>query len=220
MQLREQTTTGRNIEDIATMLLEDHRCHTAILYGSHARGDPAPGSDYDVAGFADVQAIRRVTGPWRDSYLDIFIHPQSTLDKPTEEMLYLRDGVVLFQQRGCGDGLLRQLDEIYARGPAALSDSEKQARRNWAWKMLDRVSREDVEGNFRRAWLLTALLEDYFHLRGEWYEGPKRSLSYLAGAEPRIYAEFEAALLPGARLTAIAAVVEAVAGPRLSGCDV
>ena len=37
----------------------------------------------------------------------------------------------------------------------------------------------DLEGNFRRVWLLYALLEDYFALRGMWYEGPKAALKWL-----------------------------------------
>jgi len=36
--------------------------------------------------------------------------------------------------------------------------------------MALRMRRSDIEGNFRRAWLLTALLEDYFRLRGMWYQ--------------------------------------------------
>jgi len=106
------------------------------------------------------------------------------------------------------------LEALHGAGPEALPESELTARRNWAWKMLDRARIGDPEGNYRRAWLLTALLEDYFHLRTQWYEGSKKSLAFLARHEPAVYAKFEAALLPGAGLDRIAELVEVVAGPR------
>jgi hypothetical protein len=203
------------VEEISAALRASYNCHTAILYGSHAKGDARPGSDYDVAGFADVSTVERVTGAWRNSYLDVFIYPESRLTAPTSEMVHLRGGVVLFQEDAQGERLLSELDQIYAAGPEPLGDSELRARRHWAWKMSDRAAHDDAEGNFRRAWLLMALLEDYFHLRHRWYEGPKKSLSYLAENEPQVYAAFEAALRPGASLTTIAKLVETVAGPRV-----
>ena len=34
-------------------LRDDEDCHTVILYGSRARGDAGPDSDYDLIGFRD-----------------------------------------------------------------------------------------------------------------------------------------------------------------------
>jgi predicted nucleotidyltransferase len=131
----------------------------AILYGSFAAGDATPVSDYDIAGFADSRSVERISGKWRNSYLDLFLYPESRLDSPNPEMLHLRSGVVLFEKAEAGSRFLAKLDEIFALGPERLPQSELRARRRWAWKMLDRAAKEDVEGNFRRAWLLTALLE-------------------------------------------------------------
>lgn len=210
---------ARDLDDIANSMRRKYRCHTAILYGSRASGDTRPDSDYDVAGFAEIGAVERVTGAWRGAYLDLFVYPESKL-APTPEMLHLRGGKVLFQDGRVADDLLSALDKLYAAGPEALPDSELKARRNWAWKMLDRARRADAEGNFRRAWLLTALLEDYFHFRAMWYEGPKKALSFLAASEPHIHAKFEAALLPGANLDNVTEVVEIVAGSRMDAGDV
>jgi hypothetical protein len=185
------------------------------MYGSHARGDARPGSDYDVAGFAETAHVERITGPWRSSYLDVFVYPESKMT-PAPEMLHLRGGKALFQKDGAADGFLAALDDLYAAGPEALHDSEIQARRNWAWKMLDRARLADPEGNYRRAWMLTALLEDYFVLRARWYDGSKKSLAFLAESEPHVHAKFEAALRPGASFDAVAELVETVAGPRAS----
>jgi predicted nucleotidyltransferase len=210
----EHLRLSEDLNDIAEALRLRHACHTAILYGSFAAGDATSGSDYDVAGFANLPSVERIAGKWRNSYLDLFVYPESRLDSPDPEMLHLRGGVVLFEKGASGRRLLAKLDEIFALGPERLPASELRTRRRWAWKMLDRAARNDPEGNFRRAWLLTALLEDYFRLRNQWYLGPKKSLAYLRSNAPDVYSAFEEGLLPDARLETIARVVEAVAGPR------
>jgi hypothetical protein len=216
--MQEMTPKWRaDLKDIVEALQGHHQCHTAILYGSFAVGDATPESDYDIAGFAKLPHVERIAGKWRDSYLDIFIYPQSRLDSPSAELLHLRNGVVLFEKGDAGTRLLENLDEIYALGPERLPSSELRARHRWAWKMLDRAAREDPEGNFRRTWLLTALLEDHFHIRHMWYMGPKKSLAYLRSNAPDVYSAFEAALTPGASLEMISSVVEAVVGPREEG---
>jgi hypothetical protein len=206
---------GRDdIEAVARALRERHGCHTAVLYGSHARGDASAQSDLDICGFAAVSATIRIAGPWRGTWLDAFVHPQAMLDEPRVELLSLRGGVVLFERDGAATRLLRELDDLHARGPEPLSADEIAARRQWAWKMLERAGRGDPEGHFRRAWLLTALLEDYFHVRGLWYLGPKNALAYVRVHEPLLCQAFEAALEPSAGLAAIERAVTLFAGPR------
>jgi hypothetical protein len=204
----------RDIEDVAASMRERHGCHTAILYGSFARGDATPQSDLDMAGFAPVPKATRIAGRWRGMWLDAFVHPDRVLDEPTAELLALRGGVVLFERDGAGTRFLERLDVLYAQGPGTPPADEVTALRQWAWKMLDRAARADPEGNFRRAWLLTALLEDYFRIRGLWYAGPKQGLAYLHVHEPALSPLFEAALVPGASLAVVAAAIEAAVGSR------
>ena len=66
--------------------------------------------------------------------------------------------------------------------------------------MLDRASRGDIEGNFRRAWLLTTQLENFFLFRNEWYLGSKAALDALRADHPAIHAAVERALRPAASL--------------------
>jgi len=77
-----------------------------------------------------------------------------------------------------------------------------------------RMRRGDIEGDFRRAWLLTALLEDYFSIRGMWYQGPRKSFQWLRQHDAPMYRAFEEALKPGASFDAIDEVV-ALAVDRL-----
>jgi hypothetical protein len=192
-------------------LIEDlrrhHRLHTLILYGSHARGDATAESDIDFAGFADVPVTVRDARLWKGAFLDGFVYPTALALAPDADMLKLCGGRVLLDERGLASALLRRLDELDAQGPPILPATEQQMRRLWARKMLARLKRGDVEGNYRRHWLLSQLLEDYFALRGQWYRGPKRALAWLEGREPSSFALFERALTPQATHDAIEALV-------------
>ncbi len=206
--------SANDIDEIAEALRVRHGCHTAILYGSHARGEATSGSDFDIAGFAHRDDVRRIAGPWRSSYLDVFIYPESRLQSVDPAMLSMRPGIVLFERDGAGTRFLRELDALFDRGPDRKSAEELAGLRAWSWKMLDRTTRHDLEAHYRRAWLLTALLEDYFVLRGRWYLGPKASLRHLREQQPEVYAAFDRALQPAAALADIEQVVLHVAGPR------
>lgn len=200
------------IAEVCGELRTHHGCHTAILYGSRAGGDARPDSDYDIAGFGPTPASFRDARTWRSRYLDIFVYPERCLAEPGHDLLKLRGGVVLFQEGDAGTRLLRHLDRIFHEGPEPLQPDEARARRVWAWKMLARAARGDAEGDYRRAWLLTALLEDYFHLRDLWFLGPRRSLEWLRSHDPATNGVFEEALRPGAGLDTLRRLVEAVVG--------
>ena len=76
--------------------------------------------------------------------------------------------------------------------------------------MLDRIQERDMEADFRRVWLLTALLEDYFQLRGRWYEGPKLAFKWLRENDPKVHRLFGRALKQPTNRAALKALVEGV----------
>lgn len=202
------------LDRIARELLAGDGVHTILLYGSRADGSARADSDYDIAAFGAVAQPRRIAKLEAAAYLDIFVYPEAVLLAPGEDYLKLRGSRVLVQRDAQADAFLRGLDEIHRAGPVPLAGDEIAARRVWARKMTGRIAHADPEGNYRRAWLLQALLEDYFHIRGAWYEGPKKSLRWLEQFEPVTYRAFCSALEPGAGNDAIAALVERVVGPE------
>lgn len=201
------------LDRVSQELVERFGVHTILLYGSRADGSAGPDSDYDIAAFGPIAASLRVARQDAGVYLDIFVYPDALLLKPSEEYLKLRGSNVLMQHDAQADAFLRGLDQIFRAGPVPLAADEIAARRVWARKMIARIERADPEGNYRRAWLLQTILEDYFHLRGLWYEGPKKALRWLAQAEPLAYQAFCAALEPGASNDSIASLVGLVVGP-------
>ena len=183
--------------------------HTILLYGSRADGSANAHSDYDVAAFAPVDRTRRDTRVVDDCFLDVFVHPDDVLARPVNrDVLPLRGSLILMQRNDDATRFLASLDELYRRGPERLPDDEIRARDAWARKMALRARRGDIEGDYRRAWLLTALLDDYFVTRGRWFEGPKKSLEWLRVNLPALHHAFEVALRPGASVESIDELVD------------
>ena len=200
-----------SLASIVEEVCSKNRPHTLILYGSWARGDATATSDCDLLAIRKRgRGIVHDARKWRGIYLDIFVYPEAKL--LPSKLMHVRGGKVLKQKGQVGEQLLARLDRLHRRGPKPLPPDELAALKVWGHKMLDRISAGDAEGNFRRAWLLTASLEDYFILRNRWYEGPKLSLQWLRENEPKVYARFERALRPGSSPAALRDLVAMVTG--------
>jgi len=196
------------LDALCERLAVEHECHTIILYGSRARGDAEPDSDYDLIGFRDgTEPVRRETGHWRGALLDVFIYPAERLAAVDDALLHVRGGHVLRQRGELGAQFLASLERLHASAPPSLPNDEIEARKNWALKMLDRAARENIEGNYRRVWLLTTLLENYFVLRSRRYPGPKEAFDVLAVSDPQAHALFSEALRPGAEHVTLTVLV-------------
>jgi uncharacterized protein len=118
------------LQSIVEDVRAKHKCHTLILYGSWARGDAGPTSDYDLLALAIRQRGNKVVRDarrWEGAYLDIFVYPEKRV-RP-EALLHVRGGKVLFQKNRIGDSLLARINEVYARGPKPLTHDEISARR-------------------------------------------------------------------------------------------
>ncbi len=182
-------------------LKSNHQCHTVILYGSFARGDAGPFSDFDLVGFsAQASSKMRDARIYADRFLDLFIFPPSEYEHTSSSHLYMRNGKVLYDEFGKGSEFLKSLEKIYNLGPEKLPDDEKQARRVWVQKMIARAKVDDLEGRFRLTMLKSSILEDYFLLRDQWYLGSKESFSWLRKNDPKLFHDFEKIFQPDASL--------------------
>src|SRR5262249_35016839 len=135
LPLRRIMSSDPTVDYICDELRTKHGCHTAILYGSHARGDATPASDYDVVGVRESGEIFRDARLWHGVFLDVFVYPEDKILSPDESMIHMRGGRVLFQKGNLANQFLARLDEIYSGGPQKLSPDEVNAREVWARKM-------------------------------------------------------------------------------------
>jgi predicted nucleotidyltransferase len=204
-----------DIERICLEIADDHGCHTAILYGSRARGSATDSSDVDLACFRDggttTRDARRVGG----IYYDAFVYPVSVALNPEPFLVRLHPGVVLREREDFGSAFLVTLGALYDRGPAPLRADERMVLVLWAHKTLARLrGQTTVEAAYRRSQLLNDALPDYFALRGMWFRGPREALVHLDEEDPRVHRTFARAMQPGASDGAIAELVVAVYGPE------
>lgn len=212
--MTDRSDTERHLmSDLVRHLADDLGFHTAILYGSYVRGDWDVASDIDVVAFLDGAEPTHAAGRWCGMFLDLFVYPTGM--EATPDWLRIHGGRVLFQRSGEGDRVLAAVAALHEAGPPLLASDAAATRRLWLEKMLVRAAKGDAEGNFRRHWLLSALLEDYCALRGLWYRGPKLALLALTRESPDDLAVFDAAFEPDATLEAIGAAVALVVSVRL-----
>lgn len=194
------------IAAISVELQSEYGCHTAILYGSRARGDWEATSDIDLIAFRDHGGTQRVASRWNGVFLDLFLH--STNDVPDHSWARLNEGRILFQRENFGNEVLAHVSDLLGRGPEPVSVADLHIRKVWAEKMLLRAAKGDIEGNYRRHWLAFVLLEDYFAARGKWYLGPKQSFRTLSESAPAHLDLFEAGFRPDAPLSALERVID------------
>ena len=182
------------IERLAVQVMEEHRWHTAVIYGSWARGDATPASDVDLLCVRETGATARDARVVGGAYLDAFVYPESALESLDLSFLRILGGVVVRERDGVGSKLLARVREMHDRGPPPMPDDERLALVTWSQKMLDRFrASHGVDVDYRRMYLVVRALEDYFALRNAWYEGEKVAFAWLCEHDPSTYNLFESA---------------------------
>ena len=202
--------SDEKIDRIIKYILDNHQCHTIILYGSHARGESTSTSDYDIIAIRNNGEFERDCRLFENNYLDIFIYPNTAVENIDQSFIRAKDGIVLCQKNHIGDQLLDKIKTLFQQGPSKTPDWEKHEIVAWLQKMFVRVKEGDIEGNFRRHWLLRDLLECYFKLRDDWYLGPKESFGWLKEQDQKTYLAFNDALKPNASLKDIDNLIKSV----------
>lgn len=186
--------TNSFLEELTTYLIERHYCHTILLYGSYSSGDYTPESDIDIVGFADGFREKNDTAVFLGKQLDVWIYPTKK-HRFAEEFLQLHEAEILLDERNIATRLLNDVDRLINRGPGDISTDEKSFLISWLWKMESRARKNDIEGNYRRHWLLVDSLEVYFELKGVWFFGPKKSLAWMKENDQEAYELFDRALI-------------------------
>jgi predicted nucleotidyltransferase len=202
-----------NIDPIALDLLTTHGCHTAILYGSWARGDATAESDLDLLLVRDEGRSLRDARIEGGVYIDAFVYPRAALVTVEPSLLRILGGRVIRERDGFGTELLERVRELDRRGPEPMPDDERQALVLWAHKMVDRFrNRSGLEPEYRKRQLFAQAIEDYFALRNAWFRGPKPAFAWLRDQDPDAHACFERAARPDATDADFDALVRAVYG--------
>lgn len=199
------------IKALTEELSSQFACHTIILYGSRARGQATPTSDYDIAGICKTSTKTRIArfDTKYQVFVDLFVYPENELNPLQEEHLCMHEGVIIKEKKEFGTNLLANINKAINE-PPLIPDYELEVRRVWYQKMLTRASTRDIDGIYRHNWVLHVLIEDYFVFRSLRYLGPKKAFEYLKEHDIKVLQLYDMALNNADDLGRLEALIQAV----------
>lgn len=80
----------------------------------------------------------------------------------------------------------------------------------WTQKQLERCRMDDIQGVFRRAELLTTLVDHYFYVRHKRFLGPKEGFAWIESNDPKTYKLIDHALRHPTNLSFLKAAATSV----------
>lgn len=160
-------------------LVTHKNCHTVLLFGSHARGDATKNSDYDLVGIKSNGPHERIGKKKNGAFLDIHIFNTAHLRRLDNSYQFLADAILVHSQSRYGQNLIKRLRALIQTKPKRPTKQEQQFEILWIEKMLERAAAADLEGYYRRYWLLHELPAIYFKHRGLLYQGSKQAFRWL-----------------------------------------
>lgn len=198
------------LKSILTELVEKHGCHTVILYGSRARGLVTATSDYDVFGVRTRGRKIRIAKKQKGFFWDVFVYSEKDLKKLSHEPFIWKNDQVLFQKGQYGTALVRRIDRLVKKPFQARPQFEIKVLKVWAQKQIERCRVGDIQGFFRRAEFLTALVEHYFFIRQKRFLGPKEGLVWIENHDPKVFKLIQRALKHPGQLSYLKAAAQGV----------
>ncbi|WP_146107520.1 nucleotidyltransferase domain-containing protein [Aliivibrio sifiae] len=111
-------------------------------------------------------------------FIDAWVYPTELMNEAVE-FIKLHKAHCVIDKRGLCQTLVCEVEKEYQKGPLPLSDLDKANFIELRQKILKQVCKGGLEGNYKKAWLQSDLLQAYFTLRGLWYLGAKQSFSWL-----------------------------------------
>jgi len=175
--------------DLVEKLKKEYRCKAIILYGSYADETYIETSDLNILCFAEVDNVIADTSIFNGIQLDLWIYPMDCLNG-YETLGKLHEGKILYEVDSLGTILLEKI-KTHVEREFEISSEEIDRLKSWCYKMMSRIEVGDIEGNYKKIWLMNDLLPIYFQMKKRWYLGPKKSFVWLKKNDKKVYLMFE-----------------------------
>lgn len=175
--------------DLVEKIKKEYRCKTIILYGSYADGTYIETSDLNIVCFAEVENMITDTSIFGGIQLDLWVYPMDCLNG-YETLGKLYEGRILYEVDNIGSKLLEKI-KTHVEREFEVSKEEIERLKSWCYKIINRIAVGDIEGNYRKVWLMNDLLPIYFQMKKKWFLGPKKSLRWLEENDKKMYLMFE-----------------------------
>lgn len=177
------------LTEIKNYLIKTHNPLIIIVHGSFANNSYDDLSDIDVLCFADVQEEIFDCNIIKKYPLDCLIKPLKELNKP-ENYLYINNYLILIDFEDKGLNFVKEINLLKTNSPI-LTTNEKEHLIYWINKMIKRSEINSTDGNYRYIWLLYDFLELYCKFNNIFYNGPKKTIKYLAENDIEIFNQYD-----------------------------
>lgn len=97
---------------ITQLLTQKYRCHTVVLYGSRARGQTTPTSDYDVVGVCKRGSKTRIAKKENGKFWGVFVYSEKDLRKLSDQHLSWKHAQILYSAGPYGKNLLNRIEKL------------------------------------------------------------------------------------------------------------
>lgn len=166
-----------------------------VLYGSFATQTQTATSDIDMLVFCAHPQTAHDAISIQGHRLDAWIHSLSSLDN-LAPFIHAYPLQVLLDSDNVAGHMSANILALRQRHTKTLNAEERTQLINWIDKMLSRADSDSIESNYRYHWLLHDLPELFCNFRGEYFDGPVKTLRRMQNTHPALHAHY-AALLAG-----------------------
>ena len=181
------------MEHILEYLKNAYHPLSILLYGSYADGTNDQTSDFDCMLIVSEKNKDHDDSTIDGVRLDCFLYTEAEAqNKPLDTFLPVYHSKII-TDNGIGADLKRRVCE-YIEANTATPDGEKEFLTSWIRKTIQRIAKNDDDGNMRAVSLLAESLADYCQLRDMFYFGSKKTIRYLKENDARGDALFHDAL--------------------------
>lgn len=187
--------TTETIQEVVSYIRRQYEPMAMIVYGSYADGTNNEHSDFDALVIARTHPYTHEVSHIAGVALDVFVYPKAHFDAAWDydAFLPLSEGTILFDTDGVAQRVQNEVIRFLNAQPHQ-SAEEVRSEVAWCQKMLLRAERGDVEGAFRRHWVLTDSLEIFCDAVHHRYTGPKKTLRWMQQEYPQAFALYQCAL--------------------------
>ena len=150
-----------------------------VTYGSFSCGMNDSYSDYDCMIIVNKKANRHDDTVIGGIRLDCFIFTKDeVIGEDPDTFLTVYDGNIVMDTDEIAADLKTRVRK-YVEEHSVIPSDEKKFMISWIKKTMQRVEKNDDEGNYRALAFLWESMADYFLLRDLFYFGSKKAVAYL-----------------------------------------
>ena len=180
-------------DTVITYLKDTYHPRTLLIYGSYVRGDYDEYSDFDCMIIVDKKNKKHDNSVLNGVALDCFIFTAAEALSEDPDLFLPVYNAELVIDDGTGKALQERVRK-YVQEHEKTDQNEKELIVSWIRKTINRMQKDDDEGNYRAAALLWESLADYFVLRDKFFFGSKEAILDLKQHDAQGYALYHQAI--------------------------